>query len=139
MPDLYLIPRAKRSENYWCNIFLSGMLPLSNILKKQIDTVNMKKMGLLLIYLSLVSLCACQQELVGYGQGDLKISIEQGEEWLHDFPLFLGIKKKNPPQIAVWLEDTAGNYLSTVYVTEKAATQSWQSAGGNRRKESLPH
>ena len=24
---------------------------------------------------------------------------------MHDYPLFLGIKKKNPPQIAVWLED----------------------------------
>lgn len=58
---------------------------------------------------------------------------------MHDFPLFWGIKVKNPPQIAVWLEDTAGNYLSTVYVTHKIATQSWQSAGGNRRKEALPH
>ena len=65
--------------------------------------------------------------------------IEQGEEWLHDFPLFMGIKKKNSPQIAIWIEDTNGKYLSTIYATHKIATQSWQAAGGNRRKEALPH
>ena len=37
------------------------------------------------------------------------------------------------------MEDTQGNYLSTVYVTHKIATQSWQASGGNRRKEALPH
>lgn len=99
----------------------------------------MNKMGLTLIYLWLVSLCSCQQELIEYQKGDVKVCIEQGEQWLHDFPLFLGINKKNPPQIAVWLEDTQGNYLSTVYVTHKIATQSWQASGGNRRKEALPH
>lgn len=99
----------------------------------------MKKMGLTLIYLWLVSLCSCQKELVEYEKGDVKVCIEQGDEWLHDFPLFLGIKKKNPPQVAIWLEDTEGKYLSTVYVTHKIATQSWQASGGNRRKESLPH
>ena len=82
----------------------------------------MNKMGLTLIYLWLVSLCSCQQELIEYEKEDVKVCIEQGEQWLHDFPLFLGINKKTPPQIAVWLEDTQGNYLS-----------------GNRRKEALPH
>ena len=66
----------------------------------------MNKMGLTLIYLWLVSLCSCQQKLIEYEKGDVKVCIEQGEQWLHDFPLFLGINKKNPPQIAVWLEDT---------------------------------
>jgi len=99
----------------------------------------MKKMGLVLIYLWLISLCSCQKELINYEKGDVKVSVEQGNEWLHDFPLLLGINKKNPPQIAIWLEDTHGNYLSTVYVTHKIATQSWQASGGNRRKEALPH
>lgn len=83
-------------------------------------------------------LCSCNKELVEYAQGNLKIEIVQGSEWLHDYPLFLGIHKKNPPQIAVWLEDMQGNYLSTVYATHKIATQDWQAAGGNRRKEALP-
>ena len=99
----------------------------------------MKKMGLTWIYLLSVCFCSCQDDLVEYEQGDVKVSIEQGKGWLHDFPLFLGIDKKNPPQVAIWLEDTVGNYLSTIYVTHKIATQSWQSAGGNRRKEALPH
>lgn len=84
-------------------------------------------------------LASCRQELVTYREGNWKITIEPGEAWLHDYPLFLGIKKKNPPQLAVWLEDTEGNYLATVYVTCKIATQSWQSAHGNRRKEALPY
>ena len=99
----------------------------------------MKKMGLMLIYLSFIYFCSCQNELVEYGTGDLKVRIEQGEAWLHDFPLFLGINKKNPPQLAVWAEDTESNFLTTIYVTHKIATQTWQASGGNRRKESLPH
>lgn len=99
----------------------------------------MNKMELTLIYLWLFSLCSCQKELIEYEKGDVKICIEEGEQWLHDFPLFLGINKKNPPQIAIWLEDIQGNYLSTVYVTHKIATQSWLASGGNRRKEALPH
>lgn len=51
----------------------------------------MKKMGLTFIYLWLISLCSCQKELIEYEKGDVKICIEQGEQWLHDFPLFLGI------------------------------------------------
>lgn len=82
---------------------------------------------------------ACNKDLLKYESGDLRVEVEKGENWLHDFPLFMGIKKKNPPQIAIWLEDTLGNYLSTVYVTHKIATQSWQAAGKNRRKEALPH
>lgn len=99
----------------------------------------MKKMLITGIFLALLCLGACQKELMEYGQGDVQVHIEEGKGWLHDFPLFLGIKKKNPPQIAVWIEDTAGHYLSTVYATHKIATQSWQQAGGNRRKEALPH
>ena len=93
----------------------------------------------LLGLLSTISLTSCDKELIEYEQGDIKVCIEQGREWLHDFPVFLGIKKKNPPQIAIWLEDMQGNYLSTVYVSHKIATQDWQMAKGNRRKEALPY
>lgn len=73
-----------------------------------------------------------------FGDGNVRISVEQGEEWLHDFRIFWFVKMKNSPQIAIWTEDTEGNYLSTVYVSEKIAKQSWTAAGGNRRKEALP-
>ena len=58
-----------------------------------------------------------------------KVSVKGGEEWLHDFPLLLGIKMRNPPQLAIWIEDIHGKYLSTVYVTRKIATQSWIMSG----------
>jgi hypothetical protein len=81
---------------------------------------------------------SCNKELIEYEQGDIKLYVEKGDEWLHNFPLFAGIKMKNPPQLAVWIEDMNGNYVSTIYVTHKAATDSWKMNGGNRRQEALP-
>lgn len=83
-------------------------------------------------------LVSCDKNSVTYEQGDIKIFVEKGDTWLHDFPLFLGIEMKNPPQIAIWVEDMSGNYISTIYVTHKIATESWQANEGNRRKEALP-
>lgn len=100
----------------------------------------MRKTYKALILLMLASgIYSCKEQPVEYGEGNLKVSIEQGKAWLHDFPLFLGIKVKNSPQIAIWMEDMQGNYLSTVYVSHKIAAQDWQMANGNRRKEALPH
>ena len=99
----------------------------------------MRKIGIIGYCLLMITCCGCNKDLVEYNTGDLRVSIEKGDAWLHDFPLFLGINKKNPPQIAIWVEDEAGHYLSTLYVTHKIATQSWQASKGNRRKESLPH
>lgn len=97
------------------------------------------KANILLIIIFLFTACSCEKEILSYSKGDIKIEIETGEQWLHDFPLFLGISKKNSPQFAVWIEDTAGNYISTVFVTEKTATEGWIANKGNRRKEALPH
>lgn len=76
----------------------------------------------LVFMVNLLSSCSSNQEIDTYKQGNIKVFIEQGEEWEHDFPLFLGISKKNTPQIAIWIEDTCGNYISTVYVTKGIAT-----------------
>lgn len=83
--------------------------------------------------------CSCQKDLIEYEHGDLKVAVTAGEEWKHDFDMFLGLKKKNPPQIAIWLEDMEDNYLATIYVSHKAGTNSWQSNGGDLRKEALPY
>jgi len=80
-------------------------------------------------------LASCNKDLVTYQEDDIKVMVTKGDGWLHDFPLFLGIEKKNAPQIAIWMEDLTGNYLSTVYASHKIATQSW--IGSNRRKEAL--
>ena len=52
-------------------------------------------------FLSLLINSGCNRNLVEYDSNDLKISIEKGEEWLHNFPLFLGINIKNAPQITI--------------------------------------
>jgi hypothetical protein len=81
----------------------------------------------------------CEKEDLAFSTGDIQVEIKSGDYWLHDFPLLLGMTKKNPPQFAIWVEDTSGNYLSTVFVTYKIAAEGWQANKGNRRKESLPH
>ena len=97
------------------------------------------KFQLWLLGIVLLSTSCTKEETLFYSKGDVRIQIEAGESWIHKFPMFLGITKDNGPQFAVWLEDTNGKYLSTVYVTKKIATEGWVSNGGNRRKESLPH
>jgi len=94
---------------------------------------------LILMPFLLFASLSCEKDELIYSKGDLKITIETGDEWLHDFPLFLGLKKKNPPTFAIWIEDTSGKYLSTIFATYKIATEGWQFNNGNRRKESLPH
>lgn len=81
---------------------------------------------------------SCQDDLIEYRKDDIKIMIKAGDKWKHPFDIFLGIKKQNPPQIAIWLEDISGNYLSTLYVSYRAGTQSWR-GGNNKRKEALPY
>ena len=58
-------------------------------------------------------------------------------------PLFLGLTHTSIPQIAVWVEDLEGNYLATLYVTEKLATAGFLapdlfSEEVLRRPEALP-
>ncbi len=95
-------------------------------------------MNLAVSLAALAMLTSCDKDLVTYRKGDVKVTVETGEGWLHDFPLFLGIDKKNPPQLAIWVESPTGEYLSTIYVTRKIATEGWAANKGNRRKESLP-
>ena len=100
----------------------------------------MKKMMLLIsVIISVMMMASCSKEHLEYQAGDISVSIEVGDGWLHDYPLFLSIKKKNPPQIAVWMEDDNGRYLGTLYASKKIATQGWVGSGGNRRKEALPY
>lgn len=98
----------------------------------------MKTRNLLVAGITTLGLLTSCDDLVTYEQDDIKIVLDEGDEWLHDFPLFAGIKIKNPPQIAVWIEDMDGKYVTTIYVTHKIATESWRANDGNRRKEALP-
>lgn len=59
---------------------------------------------------------------------DITISVGAGENW----------KQKRAPQVAIWLEDTSGNYIRTLYVTERAGHKSWIMSPKEGRPESLP-
>lgn len=80
-------------------------------MKKIIAMIN-------LMILSLGMLCA----------KDITISVGAGENW----------KQKREPQVAIWLEDTEGNYITTLYVTERASHKSWIMSPKEGRPESLP-
>lgn len=101
----------------------------------------MKRLSIICIFsIMLLSLnTACQKEELTFVSGDLQIDVTAGDHWLHDFRLFMGIDRKNPPQFAIWTEDLNGNYIETIYVTERIATESWIANGDNRRKEALPY
>jgi len=111
----------------------------------------MKKIALLFILsMLLCSVSACAEgdmivttraETTGT---DITFTFEKGENFVHILKLMNVIPIKLPPQIAVWIEDTDGNYIETLYVTEKGGTQGWRGQPGGppaetiRRPESLP-
>ncbi|MFT6409005.1 MAG: hypothetical protein ACJAQ6_002428 [Arenicella sp.] len=58
-------------------------------------------------------------------------------------PLFLGLSYTTTPQVAFWLEDLAGRYISTIYVTQKISNGSFVPTDNIfktvSRPESLPY
>lgn len=73
----------------------------------------------------------------------LSIDIKAGPHYSGPGAKVLGVTTTGVPQMAIWLEDTKGNYLETLYVTKKASDSSYiQSLFGGeevRRPEALPH
>lgn len=48
----------------------------------------MNKMTIIGIYILALLSGGCNKDLVEYHSNDIRISIEKGDEWLHNFPLF---------------------------------------------------
>ncbi len=59
---------------------------------------------------------------------EVTVSVGAGQCW----------KQKREPQFAVWLEDEEGNFIRTLYVTERAGKKNWWFAPKEGRPESLP-
>ncbi|MGN0740148.1 MAG: DUF2271 domain-containing protein [Treponema sp.] len=59
---------------------------------------------------------------------EITVSIGAGKNW----------KEKREPQVAVWLEDSAGNFVKTLYITQRAGKKNWIFASKDGRPESLP-
>lgn len=76
-------------------------------------------------------------------QGRLVLNVKDGKHWRHSFRVMLVAKVVTEPQMAFWLEDTAGNFVATIYVTHRAATDDWRTSLGEdkskiRRPSALP-
>jgi hypothetical protein len=71
----------------------------------------------------------------------IELSIDPGEHWKHKIKtkvLFIPISVTVTPQIAAWIEDKEGNYISTITVTNKSAKKNWRSSPKGGRPEALP-
>jgi hypothetical protein len=70
-------------------------------------------------------------------QNQMELIIEPGEHWRSKMKVFIFSIKKSP-QLAAWIEDSNGNYISTIAVSEKSAKGNWRSAPREGRPEALP-
>jgi len=73
------------------------------------------------------------------------IRIEAGEHFTHKMKIMPLVHVKNAPQMVIWAETTEGEFVETIFVTNRTATQSWRSAPADatpqdeiRRDEALP-
>ena len=71
-------------------------------------------------------------------QNSMELVIEPGENWLSKMNLFLFFSKTNTPQMAAWIEDNNGIYISTISATEKSVKGNWIAAPKEGRPEALP-
>lgn len=97
----------------------------------------MKNLRVIIGLILLTGSLACEMPALDFGEGDIQLSIEAGSEWLHDFTLFGPFKVKNPPTMAVWVSDEEGNFLQTIYVSDKMGRSAWKFNQDNR-PEALP-
>lgn len=72
----------------------------------------------------------------------LIVKVEEGKHYCHAFKLGI-MELKLFPQMAFWIEDLNGNYIETLYVSEKFAKQKWHMLDTDKdktyRKSSLPY
>lgn len=89
------------------------------------------------ITMALWLLTSCSMQPLEFETGSLKVTLESGSEWLHDYPLLGPVVMKNPPTFALWVTDEADNYIDTIFVTKKYGEASWI-ANDDPREEALP-
>jgi hypothetical protein len=70
-------------------------------------------------------------------QSCMELSVEPGEYWQGKMKVFIFSINKTP-QMAAWIEDSNGNYISTISVTSRSAKKNWRSSPKEGRPEALP-
>jgi len=68
---------------------------------------------------------------------DIQLIVEPGENWKGKMRVFIFSMTKYP-QLAAWIEDDEGNYISTVAVTNRSAQKKWRGSPKEGRPEALP-
>ncbi len=75
----------------------------------------------------------------------LRVRIEEGESFRHRMKIAPLIHIKNSPQMALWCETADGKFLTSLFVSERAAKSTWRKAPGDpaekgtiRRPSALP-
>jgi len=103
----------------------------------------MKKLVLIIFVVVAISLIGCfgcntggknRQTIISNG---IEFTIEIGEHWHEKMKVFIFSVKKTP-QLAVWIENDQGDYVSTITVTGKSVRNNWKSAPKEGRPEALP-
>ena len=94
-------------------------------LNRELKMLNMRKssiiiLPILLICLSSISFINCKKDK----NSNMDLVIEKGENWAGE--------KKHGPQLVAWIEDVNGNFISTVFITEKSSKKTFN------RPEALP-
>ena len=62
--------------------------------------------------------------------GKIAIHVTPGEHWLRGASADEQDSLKVGPQVAVWLEDSEGAFVATIFVTRRAATEDWLGVPG---------
>jgi hypothetical protein len=83
-------------------------------------------------------------DLSGGQSGGLSVFVKAGQYYQSEpQPLFLGFSYTATPQIAIWIEDQQGNFVKTLYITNKLSNSSFRPKPGEpeviRRPEALPY
>ena len=65
----------------------------------------------------------------------VELLVVGGEHFRHKLQIMPLIKVNNPPQMAAWCETTDGEFLGTLFVTERIAERSWRSAPADSTPE----
>ncbi|OHD05955.1 MAG: hypothetical protein A2Y34_09855 [Spirochaetes bacterium GWC1_27_15] len=91
------------------------------------------KLKIIFILLFLFSLSLFSEEK----KGKIVIDVKTGANYEFDYQWGI-IKLKVIPQMAIWLEDENGNYIETIYVTQRTAKANWFGGKNIKRPSSLP-
>jgi len=103
----------------------------------------MKKLSFLFFPIIVVTMLGCfgcntgTKNIKSDSLDGIELTVEAGEHWLGKMKVFIFSLKK-APQMAAWIEDEAGNYVSTITVTSRNAQKNWKSSPKEGRPEALP-